>query len=165
MKVLVLDIEGDGLYPSEIHMLGVLDYVTDEFTNYNGDAIADGLCEIDECDILLVYNKDYDIKHIKRLTENVVSFKEVVIIDVLELSRKYVKFLPNNKLKTWGDYFDFPKGDHNDWSKYSPEMGVYCERDCRLTKKVFDFICEMLLPSKDILLEAIEDAQRKRQIL
>lgn len=165
MKVLVSDIETDGLSPTVIHMIGVLDYASDDFIDYNGETLVDGLCEVDECDILMVFNKNYDIKYVKKLTENVITFKDVVVVDVLALSRKYVDFLPNHKLETWGEYLGFPKGDFNDWSKYSPEMGVYCERDCRLTKKIFDFIREMLLPSKDILLEAIEDALRKPKVL
>lgn len=43
-----------------------------------------------------------------------------------------------HSLGAWGGRCGFPKGEHNDWSRYTEEMGEYCQRDCRLTRRVFN---------------------------
>lgn len=145
MSVLITDIECDSLKPTTIHMVGVLDYHTDTFTDYHGDDVAEGLIRIAEASQVIFYNGlGYDVPVIERLTEGMISFKRDRIIECLDLSRKYVT-MKNHKLSTWGELFDFPKGDHTDFTKWSPEMSVYCERDCRLTKKVFDILNDIAI--------------------
>jgi hypothetical protein len=141
--ILVADLECNSLHPSIIHMVGILDYITDEFHDYHEDDVAEGLLRLSTADKIIFYNGvGYDVPVIKRLTSGLVTIKRDKIIEVLDLSRSLVK-LPNHKLKQWGELFDFPKGDHTDFSKWSPSMSAYCERDCRLTKKVFDLLNEM----------------------
>ena len=41
-----------------------------------------------------------------------------------------------HSLSNWGNALGFPKGEHSDWSAYSPEMQRYCERDVQLTVSV-----------------------------
>lgn len=141
-EVLIADLECDSLRPSTIHMVGVLCLKTDQFTDYNGDRVAEGLVRIAEAKQVIFYNGlGYDVPVIERLTDGLVTFERERIIECLDLSRKLVK-MKNHKLITWGDVFDFPKGDYHDFTRYTPEMSVYCERDCRLTKKVFEFLNE-----------------------
>lgn len=143
MSVLIADIECESLKPTTIHMVGILDYFTDTFTDYHGDDVAEGLVRLASASQVIFYNGiGYDVPVIERLTEGMIMFERTRIIECLDLSRKYVT-MKNHKLATWGELFDFPKGDHNDFTKWSPEMSVYCERDCRLTKKVFDILNEL----------------------
>lgn len=145
MNILIADLECDSLKPSTIHMVGVLDYFTDEFTDYNGDEVVDGLIRLSEADLVIFYNgKGYDIPVIERLTNGLITFRPDQIIECLDMSRKLVT-MENHKLKTWGEIFEFPKGDHTDFTKWSKNMSVYCERDCRLTKKVFDILNEIAI--------------------
>lgn len=145
MSILIADLECDSLKPSKIHLVGVLDYHTDEFTDYNGDNVAEGLVRIASADKVIFYNGlGYDVPVIERLTEGLVVFDRKRIIECLDLSRRYVT-MKNHKLKTWGEMFDFPKGDHTDFTKWSPNMSVYCERDCRLTKLVFNLLNELAM--------------------
>jgi len=145
-QILIADLETDSLRPSTIHMVGLLSYTTDEFFDYHGEeGVAEGLMRMAEADMLIFYNGvGYDLPVIERLTEGLIKIPKTKIIETLDLSRRYAS-LPNHKLKQWGEIFDFPKGDHKDFSKWTPEMGVYCERDCRLTKKVFDLLNEMAI--------------------
>lgn len=141
-------------------MVGVLDYITDEFRDYHGDDVAEGLVRIAEADCVIFYNgKGYDIPVIVRLTEGLVTFDPECVVECLDLSRKHVRELDNHKLKTWGEIFEFPKGDHTDFSKWSEEMSEYCERDCRLTKKVFDFLNHLAKENGSVCL--IEAAHSK----
>lgn len=59
------------------------------------------------------------------------------VIDTLLLSQ----FLNPDRdgghsLEAWGVRLGFPKGNFNDWSKYSLEMESYCQNDVLLTEKV-----------------------------
>lgn len=145
MSILIADLECDSLKPSTIHMAGILDWETDQFTDYNGENVAEGLVRIAEADKVIFYNGlGYDVPVIERLTEGLVTIKRDRVIECLDLSRRYVT-MKNHKLATWGDLFDFPKGDHSDFTRYSKEMSVYCERDCRLTKLVFNLLNELAM--------------------
>lgn len=58
-------------------------------------------------------------------------------VDTLILSYLYdPSMFGGHSLAAWGERFKDPKGDWNDWSRYSPEMGRYCIQDVRLGKKV-----------------------------
>lgn len=62
---------------------------------------------------------------------------EQEVIDTLLLSQ----FLNPDRdgghsLESWGVRLGFPKGNFNDWSKYSLEMEEYCKNDVLLTEKV-----------------------------
>jgi len=143
MSLLIADLECDSLKPTTIHMVGVLDYDSDEFYDYHGDEVVDGLLRLAEAKKVIFYNgRGYDVPVIERLTNGLVKIKPSQIIETLDLSRKYAK-LDSHKLKTWGDLFGFPKGDHTDFTKWSPAMSIYCERDCRLTKLVFNLLNEL----------------------
>jgi uncharacterized protein YprB with RNaseH-like and TPR domain len=109
MKVLITDLECDSLKPSTIHMVGVLNYFTDEYTSYHGDNVVDGLLEIESADLLIFYNgTGYDIPVIERLTNGLVKINRSKVIEVLNMSRRYVT-MENHKLKKWGQLFGFPK--------------------------------------------------------
>ena len=74
-----------------------------------------------------------------------VTFKQHEIIDTLTLSRLYNPQLEDgHSLKAWGERLKFPKGDHDDWTKLTPEMIKYCEQDCDVTHKVYDLLTERL---------------------
>jgi len=155
MTILIADLECDSLHPSTIHMVGILDYFSDEFHDYHGDEIVDGLIRLQQADAVIFYNgKGYDIPVIERLTNGLVTFRPEQIIECLDLSRRYVK-MKNHKLRTWGEMFGFPKGDHNDFTKWSNNMSIYCERDTRLTKLVFDLLNDLAIEKgRSCLVEA-----------
>lgn len=142
MSILIADIETNDLDPNIIWMVGVLDYKTDVFTSYHGDDVAVGILRLLEADRVIFYNGlGFDVPVMERLTEGLAKFDRQKIIECLNLSRSYVS-MANHKLATWGEIFGFPKGDHSDFSRYSEEMRAYCERDCRLTKMIFEFLHE-----------------------
>ena len=73
------------------------------------------------------------------------SFSNHKIVDTLILSRLYNPQLEGgHSLKAWGERLKFPKGEHDDWSKVTPEMIEYCRQDCDLTHKVYDSLSERL---------------------
>lgn len=78
----------------------------------------------------------FDAYHIRRLLGLPMAIDRIV--DTMVLSYLYNPHLKGgHSLRAWGDRFKFPKGDHSDWSKFTPEMLEYCERDVRVTTKLF----------------------------
>lgn len=143
MEYLISDIETDAIdMPTTIHMVGVIDLFTGEYTSYHGDTVPEGLIRIEGAKVIGHNFRKYDAAQIERLTGNMIKFDQKRIIDTLELSRKFVPEFPNHKLDTWGQALGYPKLKHKDFKTYSQEMDTYCERDCLITKKVFEFLLE-----------------------
>ena len=47
----------------------------------------------------------------------------------------------SHSLRAWGQRFKFPKGDFNGpWENFDPEMVPYCEQDCKITRKLHQYI-------------------------
>lgn len=61
------------------------------------------------------------------------------VVDTFVLSQLYNPILGGgHSLESWGRRLKLPKGDFNDWSRYSEEMLEYCRQDTRLTASVFN---------------------------
>ena len=74
-----------------------------------------------------------------------IDFSDVEIVDTLVLSRLYNPQLEGgHSLKSWGERFKFPKGDHSDWSQLSDEMITYCIQDVNITERVYNHVIKEL---------------------
>lgn len=98
---------------------------------------------IDEAECVIGHNIiGYDFAVLEKLFNYKVP-KHVKIRDTLIFSSvlNYRRF-PGDRhsLADWGNFLGFPKGEHSDWTQYSPEMLVYCERDCMLNVKVYNYL-------------------------
>lgn len=98
---------------------------------------------LNQADTIIGHNIiGYDIPVINKLATTQVS-KDVKIVDTLILSRlAYYDKDPSfsHSLRAYGERFKFPKGDHSDWTKYSPEMDAYCKQDVDVTVKVYQHL-------------------------
>lgn len=76
----------------------------------------------------------YDFPVLERLWN--IELSDCNLRDTLVLSR-----LANpsrdggHSLESWGETLGFPKGEHEDWSRFSPEMLEYCSQDVRVTAR------------------------------
>jgi hypothetical protein len=60
---------------------------------------------------------------------------------LMSQAQNYRRFMSGtHKLEDWGNFLGYPKGDHSDWSKWTPDMQIYWERDIDLNKKVYDYL-------------------------
>ncbi len=132
-KILVLDIETDGLKPTVIWCCAAS----------NGEVYYDAVSfnafirDLDTETTLVAHNGlAYDFPVLERLWGADLSIFPK--LDTLVLSR-----LANpsreggHSLKAWGAELGFPKGDYNDWSHLNDEMVTYCKQDVAVNEKVY----------------------------
>ena len=80
---------------------------------------------------------DYDIPVLERILGT--DFGSCNVTDTLVLSRLADPSREGgHSLEAWGQRLGCPKGEHNDWDNYSPEMVEYCEQDVRVNVKVYN---------------------------
>ena len=144
MKQLVVDIETDALPATKVWLIGTMDLQTKEVRNFqqpfNIEEIQQWLNQYEE---IIGHNFiDFDAMVLKELLG--ITF-DMPITDTLVLSKLYNPQLENgHSLKAWGERLKFPKGDHSDWSKFSPEMLEYCIQDLKVTGKVYEELKDKL---------------------
>lgn len=78
----------------------------------------------------------YDLPLLKRLY-GWEPDPHVKVIDTLVLSRLLNPDRGSHSLAAWGERLGYPKGEYEDWSRYTPEMLSYCQRDVELTRQVY----------------------------
>lgn len=68
------------------------------------------------------------------------------VVDTFVLSQLYNPTINGgHSLESWGQRLKFPKGDFNDFTKYSKEMSEYCARDTSLTALLYrKLTCRMV---------------------
>lgn len=67
------------------------------------------------------------------------------VVDTFLLSMVYNPSLEGgHSLQSWGLRLRMPKGDFHDFSKYSPEMLMYCLQDVRITSVLYDKITDRM---------------------
>lgn len=67
------------------------------------------------------------------------------IVDTFVLSQLYNPVYPGgHSLEAWGLRLKYPKGNHDDYSKLTPEMLKYCKRDSILTALLFRKLTERM---------------------
>lgn len=62
----------------------------------------------------------------------------------------------SHSLDAYGQRLGFPKGKHNDWTKYSTEMDTYCKQDVLVTIKLYQHLKRKVnrwLPREALVLE------------
>ena len=143
---LVYDLETDGLLDtvSRIWCIGTKDIDTGEERLFTPMEIKEGLQYLQSADVLVAHNGTrYDNEVIKKLHNIDLHDK---VFDTLIMSKIRWPFKTPIKgaktgaysLKSFGIEYQFPKGDYDDWSQYTPEMGEYCLQDCRVTLKIWE---------------------------
>ena len=165
MSKYVFDIETNGLFPDKVWMLVMQDCTTEEvysYSDYDSDlpSIKEGLDRLSKAKIIAGHNIiSFDLPVMKKLL-NWEPSKGTRIWDTFIMSQlcKYQRGHLHG-LKGWGGFFDYPKGDHEDWSCYSKEMLEYCIRDVDLNLKVYNRVSKeasALIKNNPKFMQALE---------
>ena len=137
MTSLVFDIETDGLNPSKIFCMSVIDVDTGKQYSYGESKVDEGIKHLQTADKLIGHNIiGFDLPVIQKLSG--VDLWDKSIVDTLVLSRLFNPVRPSHSLEAWGYKLEFPKIDFNEYEEYSEEMMKYCDHDVKLNHKVYE---------------------------
>ena len=147
---LVYDIETNGLLDelSTIWCIGIAsatDGKVQTYTDHDPDLprLAEGIERLANADRVIGHNViGFDMPAINKLHPDTLRFDQqwdtMVVAALIEPSRRSIA------LATYGEQFNYPKGDHHDWSGYSHEMRTYMERDVELTWVLYRYLQQQL---------------------
>lgn len=140
-EILIADIETNGFQPNEIFVVGIINLQTDKFDAYYGEQIPYALIRLANAHTVIGHNfRQFDAVQIRKLSDGLIDLQQNQIVDTLEFSRELFPQMDSHSLDTWGEILQFPKGSVKSFKEFSPELIPYCERDCRLTKMIFEFL-------------------------
>lgn len=143
-KYWICDIEADGLKPTRIWVVVAENAATGEVCVFTDPERFKRFVDAHKDCFWVGHNfLSYDVPALNRLWGIGLAFDRVV--DTLVLSYLYNPRMPSgHSLEAWGERMKFPKVEHDDWSKYSPEMLNRCTVDVALNKKVFLALTERM---------------------
>ena len=154
---IVFDIEADNLLPGVTRIWIFVAYDIDSkeffiFNDYDSDVkpLSELLEFLDTCETLIGHNiLQYDLLVLEKL----LGWRprhSVRLIDTMVMSQvlDYMRFGFGHSLKRWGEFFKFPKVEHEDWTQYSSDMRNRCVIDVELNKKVYDHLINEMLNRK-----------------
>lgn len=164
MSKYVFDIETNGLFPDKIWCLVLEDTQTGDvhsFSDYDDDlpSLDEGLSFMSGATILAGHNIiAFDLPVLKNLTgwvpdNNTKIWDTFLMSQICKYQRGHL-----HGLKGWGEFFEYPKGDHEDWTCYSKEMLTYCIRDVNLNTKVYERLSKeasVLIKQNPMFLQAL----------
>ncbi len=142
---LIWDLETNGLIPEvdKIWCLVMQDIDTKEVYSYSDyddklPSLSEGLQKLLEADLIAGHNIiGYDLPVLKRLL-GWTPRPSQTIWDTLIMSQLCMfQRTHRHGLKGWGEFFEYPKGDYNDWNNYNQEMLTYCIQDVPLNTLVY----------------------------
>jgi len=159
MKV-AFDIEANGLDPTLIHCIAAKVIGQDVSEFWTPDRVKyfpAWLVEIN-AEVLIGHNIiGYDLPVLDKLLgfEWWGDVEDTLVMSRLDNPSRE----GGHSLAAWGTRLNFPKGDYNDWSTYTDEMGEYCKQDVNVLVKL-----HRLLTSKQMSKPALEMEHKVAQI-
>lgn len=138
-RVWVADIEGDPIPSTVVHCMAAKNAVTQEEWFSNSPEEIKAWLQVrkaEGCKFVFHNGLGYDGPTLNRILKAGLVLSD--IIDTMVMSMVYSPSIEGgHSLDAWGKRLRFPKGDFNDFSKYSEEMKKYCIQDVRLGLKVY----------------------------
>ena len=137
MKV-AFDIETDGLNPSRIHCIAAHVIGQDVSEFWTPDRVKyfpAWLVEIN-AEVLVGHNIiGYDLPVLDKLLgfEWWGDVEDTLVMSRLDNPSRE----GGHSLASWGTRLNFPKGNYDDWSMYTEEMGEYCKQDVKVLVKLY----------------------------
>lgn len=139
MKV-VIDIEGNSLWPTKIWVVVCKDIDTGQYYVFkdleNDHSRRLFLDFLSQCELLIGHNYlGYDGIHLERICGFPLDVGKV--IDTLIVSKLVDYPRQGHSVEDYGVEFGLPKIEFTEFSKYSPAMEEYCKRDVDITERIY----------------------------
>ena len=146
-KGVVFDLEADGLYEEATQCwIGVFyDMETEEEHIFEPNQMEEMLEYIDNTPILVGHNIiGFDIPLLKKLFD--FEYKGILVDTFILSSLSFPDRIGGHSVDNWGKIFGHPKVEHEDWSKYTPEMKKRCRVDVQIQVKIYQHLFSELQP-------------------
>lgn len=144
-RYVAIDIETDDLDATVVWCMGweFIDNPNDKGLCIGHEEIKRFLDEHADC-IFLGHNLvKFDAPTLNRLVGSRIAVGRV--IDTLVLSTLYHPSIQGgHSLSAWGERIGFPKMEFNDWTRYTDEMGRYCQQDVKVTAELYRRLARVL---------------------
>ncbi len=158
-EYLLFDIETNGFKPDTIFMIVITNLLSGERKTYIGnDEVAIAISRLMDARMLVGHGiKKFDIPVIEKLSGAVFDAE---LVDTVIMSRDLCDFKKHG-LEAWGELIGLPKLPSPDFTKFTPEMVPYCERDVDLNVLVFETLVDVLVetdqdkPYREIIKEYV----------
>ena len=139
MKV-VLDIETDQLDASVVNCIVAKNIDTNVSTVFDPSNMHVFKNWSKDIEQYIMHNGlSFDAPVLNRLLGT--NIKPSQVLDTLILSQLFNPLREGgNGLKAWGDRFNFPKGEINNFAKYTDELRKYCMQDVEITHKLYNHL-------------------------
>jgi hypothetical protein len=148
-RTCVADLEADGLLESAtVVWCGVFkDIKTGEVFRFGPEDVEGMLRFMDGCDCLIMHNGiGYDMPLLRKVHGYKYKGK---VVDTLLMSRLQDPYrrIPKgcrtpHSVEAWGVRFGRHKPEHEDWSKFSPEMMHRCSEDVEIQHMIFNSLVQ-----------------------
>jgi DNA polymerase I len=172
-KIVVCDIEANGLNPDRIWIIVAKDLHTDELHIF--DTEEDIHTKFPEFAKTVDYWVGHNFLGYDRFVLNElikgVNIETKNVVDTLVMSRLANPVRPEHNLEYWGTLLGYQKQEHEDWTRYSEEMKTRCITDVELNTRLYPVLCKELkdFSEKSIRLEheiaTILELQRRKGFL
>lgn len=158
-SILFFDIEGNGLLYdlSEIHCIVAYDPQKQKYLVYHSDDYYQEITRPNNCiyypEISMLL-RDFKDKY-TLVAHNLFGYDRLALekmygythpiddcIDTFVMSSVQYPDREAHSIQYYGDLFRMPKGDHNDFSKFSQEMLDYCIQDVNILKRTYEYLLE-----------------------
>lgn len=158
MTSVVVDIEGNNLYPevSKIWVIafaeldGSREWVLTEDNVINFFPMIRGLGVTE----MIFHNGiTYDIPTLAKIFKFDIEafYKKFHVVDTLVMSRVLNPDRGGHSVEWWANFLKLPvkKVQHEDWSKYDPNMAVRCLADVQIQKAIAQYLMSELRQVKE----------------
>ena len=139
MKV-VLDIETDQLDASVVNCIVAKDIETNVSTVFDPSNMHVFKNWSKNIEQYIMHNGlSFDAPVLNKLLGT--NIKPSQVLDTLILSQLFNPLREGgNGLRAWGDRFNFPKGEIDNFAKYTDELRKYCMQDVEITHKLYEYL-------------------------
>ena len=142
------DLEADGLNPTRVWCGVFKDIDTKIVYKFGPDDVPEMLSFMDSCKTVIMHNGlGFDFPILERLYNYKYKGNKVDTLIMSRLQRPHRKSPYGCKagphsVEAWGVRFGIKKPEHEDWSRFTPEMLYRCEQDVEIQHRILTALLE-----------------------